>query len=93
MPGKVKPYTIEEWPDVIDDALGILDDNHWITMALMMTGLPREAEKDVIESIEFINRIKNTTTCLSGCFRSCRSGLRARTRPNGHPSTRRCASS
>jgi hypothetical protein len=27
MPGKVKPYTIEEWPDVmIDDPLGILDD-------------------------------------------------------------------
>jgi hypothetical protein len=26
MPSKVKPYTtIEEWPDVIDDALGILD--------------------------------------------------------------------
>jgi hypothetical protein len=28
MPGKVKPYTIEEWPEVIDDALGILDDNY-----------------------------------------------------------------
>jgi radical SAM superfamily enzyme YgiQ (UPF0313 family) len=42
MPGKVKPYTIEEWPDVIDDAFGILDDNHWITVASMMTGLPKE---------------------------------------------------
>jgi len=35
-------------PDVmIDDALGILDDNHWITVASMMTGLPKETEKDV----------------------------------------------
>jgi radical SAM superfamily enzyme YgiQ (UPF0313 family) len=60
MPGKVKPYTIEEWPDVIDDALGILDDNHWFTVAsMMMTGLPKETEQDVIENIEFIDRIKH----------------------------------
>lgn len=59
MPGKVKPYTIEEWPDVIDDALGILDDNHWFTVASMMTGLPKETEQDVIRSIEFIDRIKH----------------------------------
>jgi hypothetical protein len=39
MSGKVKPYIIEEWPDVIDDALGILDDNHWFTVASMMTDL------------------------------------------------------
>jgi radical SAM superfamily enzyme YgiQ (UPF0313 family) len=39
MPGKVKPYTIEEWPDVIDDALGTLDDNYWFTVASMMTDL------------------------------------------------------
>ena len=59
MPGKVKPYAIEEWPDVIDDALGILDDNHWFTVASMMTGLPKETEQDVIRSIEFIDRIKH----------------------------------
>jgi radical SAM superfamily enzyme YgiQ (UPF0313 family) len=47
-PDKIKPYTIEEWPDVmIDDAHGILGDNHWITLASMMTGLPKETEKDV----------------------------------------------
>ncbi|HEX7032230.1 MAG TPA: radical SAM protein [Nitrososphaera sp.] len=59
MPGKVKPYSIEQWPDVIDDALGILDDNHWFTVASMMTGLPKETEHDVIRSIEFIDRIKH----------------------------------
>jgi radical SAM superfamily enzyme YgiQ (UPF0313 family) len=59
MPGKVKPYAIEEWPDVIDDALGILDDNHWFTVASMMTGLPKETEQDVVRSIEFIDRIKH----------------------------------
>ncbi|MEM2759778.1 MAG: radical SAM protein [Nitrososphaerales archaeon] len=59
MPGKVKPYTIEEWPDVIDDALGILDDNHWFTVASMMTGLPKETEADVIKNLEFIDGIKH----------------------------------
>ncbi len=59
MPGKVKPYAIEDWPDVINDALGILDDNRWFTVASMMTGLPTETEHDVIKSIEFIDRIKH----------------------------------
>jgi radical SAM superfamily enzyme YgiQ (UPF0313 family) len=59
MPGKVKPYSVEEWPDVIDDALGILDDNHWFTVASMMTGLPKETEQDVIRSIEFIDKIRH----------------------------------
>ena len=59
MPGKVKPFSIEEWPDVIDDALGILDDNHWFTVASMMTGLPKETESDVIRSLEFLDRIKH----------------------------------
>jgi radical SAM superfamily enzyme YgiQ (UPF0313 family) len=58
MSDKVKPYTIKEWLDVIDDTLGILDDNHWITVASMMSGLPKETEEDVIKSIEFIDRIK-----------------------------------
>ncbi|MFQ5970132.1 MAG: B12-binding domain-containing radical SAM protein [Nitrososphaerales archaeon] len=59
MPGKVKPYTIEEWPEIIDDALGILDDNHWFTVASMMTGLPKETEADVIRNMEFIDDIKH----------------------------------
>ena len=93
MPGKVKPYTIEEWPDVIDDALGILHDNHWITVASMMTGLPKETEKDVIESIEFIDRINHHNVFVWVFPLICHSGRCARTRPNGHPSTRRCARS
>jgi hypothetical protein len=59
MPGKVKPYTVEQWPAVIDDALGILDDNHWFTIASMMTGLPKETEADVIRNMEFIDDIKH----------------------------------
>lgn len=59
MPGKVKPYTIEEWPDVIDDALGILDDNHWFTVASVMTGFPKETEADVVRNLEFIDRIRH----------------------------------
>jgi hypothetical protein len=37
---------------------------------MTMTGLPKETEKDVIESIEFIDRIKSITMCLSDCFHS-----------------------
>jgi radical SAM superfamily enzyme YgiQ (UPF0313 family) len=85
MRGKVKPYTIEEWPDVIDDALGILDDNHWITVASMMTGLPKETEKDVIESIEFIDNIKHHNVFVWVFPLICHSGRSARTRRKWAP--------
>jgi radical SAM superfamily enzyme YgiQ (UPF0313 family) len=83
MPGKVKPYTIEEWPDVIDDTLGILDDNHWITVASMMTGLPKETEKDVVRSIKFIDRIKHHNVFVWVFPLICRLGRYARPRRTG----------
>jgi radical SAM superfamily enzyme YgiQ (UPF0313 family) len=95
MPGKVKPYTIEEWPEVmIDDAHGILDDDNWITVASMMTGLPKETEKDVIESIEFIERKKYHNSVFVWVFPLiCHSGRCARTRSGRRPSTGRWARS
>jgi hypothetical protein len=58
-----------------------------------VTGLPKETEKDVIESMEFIDRVKHHNVFVWVFPLICRSGRCARTRPNGHPSTCRCARS
>jgi hypothetical protein len=59
MPGKVLPFTPEEWPEVVLQALGILNDSNWRPLASMMAGLPDETEEDTIKSIELVDRFKD----------------------------------
>jgi len=58
MRGKALPYTPEQWPDIVVQALGILNDNQIYPLATLVTGLPTENEKDVIETLELLDRLK-----------------------------------
>jgi len=60
MPGKVRPFTPEKWPEIVLQALGILNDSDWCPLASMMAGLPNETEEDTLKSIELVDRFKNT---------------------------------
>ncbi|NVM29657.1 MAG: B12-binding domain-containing radical SAM protein [Candidatus Helarchaeota archaeon] len=64
MPGKVLPFTPEEWPEVVMQALGILNDSDWRPLASMMVGMPGETDEDTIKSIELVDRFKNTVNML-----------------------------
>ncbi|HUY01431.1 MAG TPA: radical SAM protein [Candidatus Deferrimicrobium sp.] len=59
MPGKVLPYAPNEWPEVVMQALGILNDSNWTPLASMMVGMPEESEEDTIKSIELLDQFKN----------------------------------
>ena len=45
MRGKPLPYTPEQWPEVVMDAWGILNDNNFMTLSTFMIGLPDETEQ------------------------------------------------
>ncbi|NVM55511.1 MAG: hypothetical protein HWN66_17520 [Candidatus Helarchaeota archaeon] len=60
MPGKVLPFSPEEWPEVVMQALGILNDSKWVPLTSMMVGMPGETEEDTIKSLELLDRFKNT---------------------------------
>lgn len=60
MPGKVLPFRPEEWPEVVMQALGILNDNYWRPLASMMVGVPGESDADILKSIELVDRFKYT---------------------------------
>ncbi|MFX1474422.1 MAG: B12-binding domain-containing radical SAM protein [Promethearchaeota archaeon] len=59
MPGKVKPFKMEEWSDVVVGAANALHDNHWIGCYSLIIGLPGETSKDVVRTMELVDRIKH----------------------------------
>jgi radical SAM superfamily enzyme YgiQ (UPF0313 family) len=58
MIGKPKPYSAEEWPEIVLDAMQILNENYWYPVLTLILGLPGENEDDVIRTIELIDTLK-----------------------------------
>jgi len=58
MPGKVAPFKIEDWWDVVEESLGVMHDIRLIPALTVIVGLPGESPDDVMETIELLDRIK-----------------------------------
>jgi radical SAM superfamily enzyme YgiQ (UPF0313 family) len=58
MAGKAIPFKPEEWPDVVKQAIGILNDNRWFPLTTWLVGLPEEEEEDVIATLELLDDMK-----------------------------------
>ena len=58
MLGKAKPYRPEQYPDIVEQAIGILNDNRWVVVGTMIVNLPGETDSDVAASLELLDRLK-----------------------------------
>jgi radical SAM superfamily enzyme YgiQ (UPF0313 family) len=58
MPNKAKPYSIEEWPELVVQAMGVMNDHAWHPLATLMTGLPDETEDDTLATLELLDDLK-----------------------------------
>jgi len=58
MPGKALPYKPEQYSEVVEEAVGILNDNRWVVVGTMILNLPGETDKDVILNLELLDRLK-----------------------------------
>lgn len=58
MPGKVKPFKIEEWPEIVLSAAKVLHDNYWIVFYSVILGLPKETPDDLMKTMELIDELK-----------------------------------
>nr|WP_322741371.1 radical SAM protein [Fervidicoccus fontis] len=58
MPAKSAPYKPEKWHEVVEDAFRIMHENNIIPAATLIIGLPEETEKDVMETIELIEKLR-----------------------------------
>jgi len=57
MAGKPKPFDADDWQELVEQSIGILNDNGWIVCGTMITGFPEEKDDDVIKSIELVDKL------------------------------------
>ncbi len=58
MPGKAAPFKIEDWWDIVEEALSIMHEIHLIPALTIIVGMPGETADDVMETVELIERIR-----------------------------------
>lgn len=63
MPMKMKPFSPEEWREVIMGAMKIIAKNYWIPAFTLIVGLPQETTDDIYETIEVIEEIEKIPNC------------------------------
>ncbi len=57
--GKVYPYKPEEYHDIVLMGTEILNDNGWKPMATLITGWPKETERDVDQTLHLIDKMRD----------------------------------
>jgi radical SAM superfamily enzyme YgiQ (UPF0313 family) len=58
MKGKALPFSVENWPELVVQSIGKLNDYDWWPLCTIMTGQPDETEEDVLATINLIDELK-----------------------------------
>jgi len=59
MKGKALPYSVDNWPELVCEAIGKLNDHDWWPLCTIMTGQPEETEEDVLATIDLIDNLRS----------------------------------
>ncbi len=60
MRGKALPFEPEDWPNIVEEGIRILNDNYIYPACTLVIGLPGETEEDVDLTIELIENLSDT---------------------------------
>ncbi|MCX6667246.1 MAG: radical SAM protein [Euryarchaeota archaeon] len=59
MKGKALPYNVDNWPELVVQGVGAMNDYDWWPLCTIMTGQPDETEEDVIATLNLIDDLRN----------------------------------
>jgi len=59
MKGKALPYSVDNWPELVVESIGYLNDYDWWPLCTIMTGQPDETEEDVIATLNLIDDLRD----------------------------------
>jgi radical SAM superfamily enzyme YgiQ (UPF0313 family) len=57
MKGKAKPFTPQQWPEMVVQSHKILQNNHWVPVNTFILGLPGEEPDDILKSKEMVEEL------------------------------------
>lgn len=57
MSGKALPLSVDNWPEIVVEGTGIMNDNYWYPMYTFILGFPGEREEDVLASLELLDML------------------------------------
>lgn len=58
MRGKALPFSVDKWPELVVQGVGIMNDSDWWPLCTIMTGMPDETERDVIATLELVDDLR-----------------------------------
>lgn len=79
MKGKCKPFTPEEWPQVVKDAFEILSENYWVPCATLIIGFPNETDRDLNLTINLVEELKQFKSIIVPLFLVSMGGIKDKT--------------
>ena len=59
MKGKALPYSVDKWPELVIEGIGLMNDYDWWPLCTIMTGQPEETEGDVRVTLDLIDDLRN----------------------------------
>ncbi len=58
MPGKAAPYKADKWPEIVEEAFGIMADAGIVPAATVILNIPEETPDDCMKTVELIDRLR-----------------------------------
>jgi radical SAM superfamily enzyme YgiQ (UPF0313 family) len=58
MQGKALPFSVDKWPELVCQGIGMMNDHDWWPLCTIMTGQPDEAEEDVKATLDLIDDLR-----------------------------------
>jgi len=57
MSGKMRPFSPEDWPQVVRNASRVMMENDWVPISTLVMGLPGEAREDIVDTYRLISSL------------------------------------
>ena len=76
MAGKAKPFTPEQWPDVVQTGFKLLTESNWVPCATLIIGLPGETEEDIDLTIDLVHKLHEYKSLLVPLFMVSEGGIK-----------------
>ena len=59
MQGKALPFSVDKWPELVCQGIGLMNDHDWWPLCTIMAGQPDETEEDVKATLDLIDDLRS----------------------------------